>query len=132
MTDARQVHLETYIDPLIANLLVHKSDAALGKMPAGAIRRDLLEAAENAAAKACRDPAVWEDGRFDRWLDSASKAIGALARFQSPPVELTGDGRGPEGFESQHRGAAAFDRPMVLLDDVCRFAVISGLISEPG
>jgi DNA-binding CsgD family transcriptional regulator/transposase-like protein len=62
---------------------------------AGAIRRDLLEAAENAAAKACRDPAVWEDGRFDRWLDSASKAIGALARFQSPPVELTGRKRMP-------------------------------------
>ncbi len=62
---------------------------------AGAIRRDLLEAAENAAAKACRDPTVWEDGRFDRWLDSASKAIGALARFQSPPVELTGRKRMP-------------------------------------
>jgi hypothetical protein len=58
---------------------------------AGAIRRDLLEAAE----KAYRDPAVWEDGRFDRWLDSASKSIGALARFQSPPVELTGRKRMP-------------------------------------
>ncbi len=62
---------------------------------AGATRHDLLEAAENAAAKACRDPVGGGDGMFDRWLDSASKAIGALARFQSPPVDLTGRKRMP-------------------------------------
>jgi DNA-binding CsgD family transcriptional regulator/transposase-like protein len=33
MKEARPVRLETYIDPLVANLLAHKSDAALGKMP---------------------------------------------------------------------------------------------------
>jgi len=62
---------------------------------AGATRCDLLEAAGNAAAKACWDPATWGDGRFDRWLDSVSKATGARARFQSPPEDLTGRKRMP-------------------------------------
>src|ERR1700736_3973246 len=30
MKEARPVRLETYIDPLVANLLAHKSEAALG------------------------------------------------------------------------------------------------------
>jgi len=35
------------------------------------------------------------------------------------------DRRGPEGPEAQHRGAAALDGSMVLLDDVVKVAAVS-------
>lgn len=62
---------------------------------AGAHGPDLIGAAQTAATKACRDAEVAGKWRFDRWRDIAPRAIGSLARFDSPPEYLTGAKRTP-------------------------------------
>lgn len=56
---------------------------------AGAYGPDLLLAAETAAVEACRDPELLGKWRIDHWRDAAPRAIGSVARFDSPPEYLT-------------------------------------------
>jgi hypothetical protein len=62
---------------------------------AGSLEPRISEVAQGAAAKACKDPEILGKWRLDRWADAVGAAIGILARFDAPPIELVGRKRMP-------------------------------------
>jgi Sigma-70, region 4 len=62
---------------------------------AGSLESDLREVAQSAAVKACKDPEILGKWRLDRWADAIGAAIGTLAHFDAPPIDLVGRKRMP-------------------------------------
>lgn len=62
---------------------------------AGSLEPGLREVARSSAVKACKDPEILGKWRLDRWADAVGAAIGILAHFDAPPIDLVGRKRMP-------------------------------------